>query len=121
MQIAFNTRAPKSTDPAITEMRAVNNKMTRTAVAGAYLVDSLPILNYLPTFLAPFKREADELFEETLRLFTSHVDKVRNDIKQGKDAHCFTKYILSSQKEYGLTDPEAVFVSTSSTILFAKD
>lgn len=57
-------------------MRSVNERMTKTAVAGRYIVDSLPFLNYLPGFLAPWKKEASVLFEQTLELFKGHVDDV---------------------------------------------
>ncbi|KAH8913348.1 cytochrome P450, partial [Atractiella rhizophila] len=107
MQIAFNKRALKHTDRAITEMRRVNDLMARTAVPGAYLVDSFPLINYLPKFLAPWKREADEIFEDTLELFRSHV----NDVRQNVDQHCFAKYILELQAEYGLSEPEATFLA----------
>ncbi|KAM0753795.1 putative O-methylsterigmatocystin oxidoreductase [Meredithblackwellia eburnea MCA 4105] len=111
MQIAFNKRALTPEDPAITEMRAVNEKMTKTAVAGRYIVDSIPVLNYLPHILAPWKREGDRLFVETLALFTKHVNAVKKDIKEGRDVHCFTRYILELQKSYGLQDDEATFLS----------
>lgn len=39
-------------------------------------VDSLPFLNHLPKALAPWKREADDLFLQTLKLFKGHVDDV---------------------------------------------
>lgn len=76
-------------------MRNVNERMTKTAVAGRYiglslailpsrsalnstrpLVDSLPFLNHLPKALAPWKQEADDLFLQTLKLFKGHVDDV---------------------------------------------
>lgn len=38
---------------------------------GAYLVDILPSLMYLPFFLAPLKREAARLHAEELDLFRS--------------------------------------------------
>ncbi|KAK4703373.1 hypothetical protein P7C70_g2845, partial [Phenoliferia sp. Uapishka_3] len=111
MQIAFNKRAPTPQDPAITEMRAVNEKMTKTAVAGRYAVDAFPFLNYLPRFLAPWKAEADALFDETLTLFSKHVNSVKQDIKEERDVHCFTRYILELQKDYGLEDNEATFLA----------
>jgi hypothetical protein len=94
MQIAFNKRAESVTDPAIVDMRRINEQMTQTAVPGRFLgecegrpiqakmlmiiaVDSLPILNLIPERFAPFKRQASTLFEDTLRLFRSHVEDVR--------------------------------------------
>lgn len=76
MQIAFNKRALSITDPAIVDMRRINDQMTKTAVPGRYLVDSVPILNLVPERWASWKREASTLFEDTLRLFRSHVDDV---------------------------------------------
>ncbi|GAA5997441.1 cytochrome P450 [Rhodotorula paludigena] len=110
MQIGFNKRAKTPQDPAITKMRAINEMMTKTAVAGRYLVDSLPILNYVPEFLAPFKQEASAIFKETLSLFRSHVLDVKKNVESGHDAHCFAKYILESQKSFGLTDDQAYFL-----------
>ncbi|POY72210.1 hypothetical protein BMF94_4716 [Rhodotorula taiwanensis] len=111
MQIAFNKRAPTCKDPAITRMRAINEMMTKTAVAGRYLVDSLPFLNWIPEALAPFKQEAHAIFDETLSLFKSHVDDVREAVAGGDDAHCFTKYILQQQESYQLSDNEATFLA----------
>ncbi|BGP43937.1 hypothetical protein JCM10449v2_007994 [Rhodotorula kratochvilovae] len=110
MQIGFNKRATSPKDPAITRMRNINEMMTKTAVAGRYLVDSLPFLNYLPPFLAPFKREASAIFDETLSLFRSHVLDVKKKVEEGSDVHCFAKYILESQQAYGLSDNEAYFL-----------
>ncbi|GAA6017347.1 hypothetical protein JCM10207_005602 [Rhodosporidiobolus poonsookiae] len=111
MQIAFNKRAPTPQDPAITNMRKINEAMTKTAVAGRYLVDSLPVLNYIPEFLAPFKQDASRIFADTLALFSSHVNDVREKINEGDDSHCFARYILQSQQAYGLKDEEATFLA----------
>jgi hypothetical protein len=37
MQIAFNKRAVSITDPAIVDMRRINEQMTKTAVPGRYM------------------------------------------------------------------------------------
>ena len=111
MQIAFDKRAPTPADHAITEMRAVNERMTKTAVAGRYIVDSLPFLNYLPGFLAPWKKEASDLFEQTLELFKGHVDDVRERVASGQDSHCFAREILKLQKQYELNDNEMTYLA----------
>lgn len=112
LQVCFNKRALCISDHEITEMRAVNEKMTKTAVPGAYIVDALPFLNYLPGFLAPWKAYADRLFEDTLALFAGQMDTVRKAISAGDDVPpCFAKQILAMQKQAGLTDDEAVFLA----------
>lgn len=51
------------------------------------------------------------VYDDTLALFSHHVNNVRKDIKDGKDVHCFARYILESQKTYGLQDNEVNFLS----------
>ncbi|GAA6033612.1 hypothetical protein JCM8097_001483 [Rhodosporidiobolus ruineniae] len=111
MQIAFNKRAPTHTDSAITDMRKINEAMTKTAVAGRYLVDSLPFLNWIPELFAPFKQDAHRIFDDTLALFQSHVDGVKANVEQGDDRHCFAKYILENQEAYQLKKEEATFLA----------
>ncbi|KAJ9102651.1 hypothetical protein QFC19_004760 [Naganishia cerealis] len=111
MQIAFNKRALSITDPAIVDMRRINEQMTKTAVPGRYMVDSLPILNYIPERFASWKQEASVLFEDTLRLFRSHVDDVYREVKSGSDVNCFAKTILENKDKYGLTNDEATFLA----------
>ncbi|KAJ9127709.1 hypothetical protein QFC24_001119 [Naganishia onofrii] len=75
------------------------------------MVDSLPILNYIPERFASWKREASTLYEDTLRLFRSHVDDVYREVKSGSDVNCFAKTILENKDKYGLTNDEATFLA----------
>lgn len=111
MQIAFNKRASRNTDPAVVDMRALLEELTSAAVPGRYLVDSLPWLNYLPNFLAPWKREAATIFEKQNRLFGGHMQDVKKQVAAGQDAHCFVKYLVDGQKESGITDQEIAFLA----------
>lgn len=133
MQIAFNKRANRNTDPAVADMvslyfgahpvmgsvlnctansqRALLEELTSAAVPGRHLVDSLPWLNVLPTFLAPWKKSAERIFDAQERLFYGHMQDVKRDIASGQDAHCFVKYMIDMQKESGLTDQEIAFLA----------
>lgn len=55
--------------------KRVQAEFARTGQVGAYLVDSFPSLNYLPRFLAPWKREAEELYELERQLHVGNLDK----------------------------------------------
>lgn len=146
MQIAFNKRANRNTDPAVADMvstfpfsrlrcklwqdrcwlmmhawkpppprpptqRTILEDLSAAAVPGRYLVDSLPVLNYLPGFLAPWKKQADTLFKRQDELFRGHMEDVRKAAAMGHDAHCFVKYLLDGQKESGITDQEIAFLA----------
>jgi cytochrome P450 len=85
--------------------------LTSAAVPGRYLVDSLPFLNHLPSFLAPWKQHAESIFNRQNELFTGHMEDVRRAAAAGHDAHCFVKYLLDGQKESGITDQEIAFLA----------
>ncbi|OAV94008.1 hypothetical protein PTTG_06719 [Puccinia triticina 1-1 BBBD Race 1] len=117
LQIAFNRRALSIEDPAITSMRECNEKMIETAVPGRYLIDSLPILSYLPSILSPWKQYGNQLFNETLDLFGElyrGVTQQSHPLQQPFDpAHgaCFVARIESLKDSYRLTDNQAIFLA----------
>jgi cytochrome P450 len=45
------------------------HNVERVAMPGTYLVDTFPILQYLPRWLAPFKRELQDFHKEELKVF----------------------------------------------------
>lgn len=125
MQVAFNKRAKLASDRNITEVRLlpasptsltlaqmhdVLQELTRCAVPGRYLVDSLPFLNYLPRAFAPWKKEGEALFEKQRQLFGRHLEDVKRDVAEGKDARCFVQAMLE-MKESGLTDEQISFLA----------
>lgn len=55
--------------------KRVQAEFTRTAQVGNYIVDSFPLLNYLPKFLAPWKKEAEYLYELERQLHVGNLEK----------------------------------------------
>lgn len=53
----------------------VMSEFARTGQVGAYIVDSFPLLNYLPKFLAPWKKEAEGLYELERQLHVGNLSK----------------------------------------------
>lgn len=51
----------------------VVHHVERVASPGAYMVDTFPLLKYLPSVLAPFKTEAEILHKKEIGLFRSHL------------------------------------------------
>jgi cytochrome P450 len=65
---------------------------------------------YLPKFLAPFKREGDQLHRRELKLFSQMIDNVRSEIKGGSQKESFVRTWLENRSQYELTDDEAAYV-----------
>ncbi len=68
------TTQPENEEHHVHKIMTINRTLERTSAAGAYLVDFLPILKYLPTFLAPFKSEAKELHQFEYPYFSSLIE-----------------------------------------------
>ncbi|KAL4789837.1 cytochrome P450 [Aspergillus venezuelensis] len=84
--------------------KRVQAEFARTGQVGAYLVDSFPSLNYLPKFLAPWKKEGEELYELERSL---HV----GNLKKGLDSRDwnFAKYMEKSPEAKGMPTEELAF------------
>jgi len=117
LQITFNRRALNIFDPAITKMRACNEKMTQTAVPGRYLIDSLPFLHHLPEILSPWKQYGYQVFDETLDLFgglyrqVSELAHSEHHPNHDNSTACFVTRIESLKESYRLTDNQAIFLA----------
>ncbi|KAF4435534.1 cytochrome P450 [Fusarium austroafricanum] len=55
--------------------KRVQAEFARTGQIGAYIVDSLPWLNHLPKFLAPWKKEGEKLYELERKLHVGNLEK----------------------------------------------
>jgi len=58
-------------------MRAFHDNFTQSSSIGKFWVDAFPILNYLPSALAPWKRWGRQLFDTQDKLFTRHMRDVK--------------------------------------------
>lgn len=82
----------------------------RVSAPGQYLVDVLPILMKLPTWMAPFKQEAAAHRKREVSLFSSLVANVQQDMESGKAEPSFTKMWLENKEKFGLSDLQATYV-----------
>lgn len=88
------------------EITSYMETIDRVAAPGVYLVEFLPWLLHLPTWLAPFKREAKVLVKRHWDYLAPLVQK------QGSPEipDSFAKRYLTSKEDWGLTDREIVWV-----------
>lgn len=84
--------------------KRVQAEFARTGQVGAYLVDSFPALNHLPGFLAPWKKEAEGLFELERQL---HVGNWKKGLRNR--SWNFVKYMKDSPEAAGMSEVELAF------------
>ena len=103
-------RVLQDNDPLLDRIFRVVHQVERVASPGAYLVDTFPSLMYLPDFLAPFKRELNQLHAEELDVFRSLLEDTRKAMARGDAADCWEKMYLDNQDQYKLTEDEGAYV-----------
>ncbi|KAG2126118.1 cytochrome P450 [Suillus cothurnatus] len=108
MTFTYGKTTPTSyTDP---EVVAVNKSVARFGRAmkpGAYLVDTYPILRFVPGYLSQLK----VWHKEELTLFNGQLDAVRRQMHEGIARPSFSKFILEHQKQYQLEDKELGYIA----------
>ncbi|KAL2062551.1 hypothetical protein VTL71DRAFT_6817 [Oculimacula yallundae] len=109
MKLAYDLATDLRTDAYIKRALQVVHTVERVASPGTYLVDTFPVLLYLPRWLAPFKREADALHHEEISLFRELLHDVRDRMQAGNCGDCFAKRFLEKQEDFGLTDDEGAY------------
>jgi cytochrome P450 len=82
----------------------------RVAAPGKYLVDLIPILMWLPSWLAPFKQEAAAHRKREVTLFSNLVKGVEYDIASGKAGSSFTRMWLENKEKFGVSDLQGTYV-----------
>ncbi|KAH7884072.1 cytochrome P450 [Phlebopus sp. FC_14] len=110
MSIAYGKTTPTSySDPEVVAVNRCLARFGQTIRPGTYLVDTYPILQYVPGYLNTLKK----WHQEELDLFQEQLDAVRRQMDEGKARDCFSKFLIEHQKEYELQDKELAYVAGS--------
>lgn len=73
--LSYGYRLKTGYEQELMDGKRVQAAFARTGQVGAYIVDRFPKLNYLPKFLAPWKKEAEELYELERQLHVGNLEK----------------------------------------------
>ncbi|KAG2133748.1 cytochrome P450 [Suillus clintonianus] len=109
MKVAYGKTTPTSaTDPEIREIRQLFKRFRFILRPGFYLVDSIPLLRYLPGYAPELKDER----ERTTRLYTDQLNRVKQQMQSDVDiGPSFAKYMLENESVYGLSEIEMAYLA----------
>ncbi|KAG1731334.1 cytochrome P450 [Suillus paluster] len=108
MSFTYGKTTPTAySDPEIVTLNKYLARFGRAIRPGAYLVDTYPILRFIPGYLSELK----VWHQEDLTFFNGQLDVVRSQMRERTAGPSFSKFMLEHQKEYGLEDNESVFVA----------
>ncbi|KAG2137958.1 cytochrome P450 [Suillus clintonianus] len=108
IKITYGETTPASTiDIEVKEMRQFLDTFRLALRPGAYLVDLIPWLKYLPGYGRNLRRE----FERTRKLYTTQLNRVKQHVNDVEVGPSFGKYMLENNHLYGLSEIEMIFLA----------
>ncbi|KAG0697092.1 cytochrome P450 [Suillus ampliporus] len=109
MKVIYGKTTPTfATDPEVVEISQLIGMTSELIRPGAYLVDSIPWLKYLPWY----GRDLRQGFERSKKLDIGHLNRVKEQMQNNVDiGPSFVKYALESNDPYGLTEAEMAAVA----------
>ncbi|KAL6252458.1 hypothetical protein RBB50_000177 [Rhinocladiella similis] len=109
LRLAYSKPVHTGNEPFVKRILAVVHTVERVASPGAYLVDTFPALLNLPSFLAPFKREAAKLHAEERDLFQGLLQEgLENNQKNSHEENFCSKW-YQRKESYGISDTHAAY------------
>lgn len=109
LRLAYSKTVLTGEESFVRRILHVVHTVERVASPGAYLVDMIPALMYLPSFLAPFKREGARLHKEELTLFRQLLYDGVQASQKGTHEENFCGKWSSNKDSYKLSDDHAAY------------
>ncbi|EXJ54110.1 hypothetical protein A1O7_09447 [Cladophialophora yegresii CBS 114405] len=109
LRLCYGKTVDTGDEQYVRDILHITHTVERTASPGAYLVDTFPVLMWLPAWLAPFKQEAARLNAFEVKTFRGLLLEVRDKMQGGKAPKCFARSFLEKQAEYNLSDNEGAY------------
>jgi cytochrome P450 len=75
--LAYGRRMPRGDEREVLAIDELMRNFVYAARVGTWIVDALPLLNYLPKFLAPWKRIGDHYHDFESKLFMDSFDEAQ--------------------------------------------
>ncbi|KAG0697943.1 cytochrome P450 [Suillus ampliporus] len=108
MKIAYGKTTPTSaTDPEVRRATEFADKVRAALHPGAYLVDSIPWLKYLPWY----GRELRDGCRESRELFIEQLCRVKQELGDGNAGPSFGRYLLENDIFNGLSELEMAYLA----------
>ncbi|KAK7446349.1 hypothetical protein VKT23_014555 [Stygiomarasmius scandens] len=85
--------------------------IAKSALPGAYLVEFFPVLDFLPSRMVKWKRDALQWHMKTTEMLEGFLGNVKQRMSNGTCKPCFCSLILENREKHSLTDKEAAWLA----------
>ncbi|KAF8446404.1 cytochrome P450 [Boletus edulis BED1] len=108
MEIIYGKTTPTSyNDPEVIAANRCIMRFGQAMTPKVYLVDTYPILRYVPGYLTQLRT----WHQEELALFEGQLDVVRKQMAEGKARPCFATFLIEKQREYQILDKDMAYLA----------
>ncbi|KAH8980328.1 cytochrome P450 [Lactarius hatsudake] len=97
-------------DPTLKRIHMYISRVSKAAAPGAYLVELLPWMMYIPERFAKWKREGMEHFREHTTMFTGLLNAVRGDVSKGSERPSMSATLIKNYDRNGLSNHEMAWL-----------
>ncbi|KAJ4416338.1 hypothetical protein N0V85_002320 [Neurospora sp. IMI 360204] len=101
------------TDAVVRANAESMGRLTSVNIPGKFAVERYPPLKYLPSIFAPWKAEVLRQRQKDVDMYLDLVNEVKDKMKRGVAADCFTTYLINEQKNHGMNDLELAYAAGS--------
>ncbi|OBZ66704.1 Fumitremorgin C synthase [Grifola frondosa] len=102
-------RAPEEGDKDLKEVVEVNDNFVLQVPTGAHLVDALPILDWLPDWMSPWRAKALRMHEREMKLYQRLAGEVKGRL-DAEDSECFAARLWEQQQKLELDDMSVAYL-----------
>ncbi|KAG1908889.1 cytochrome P450 [Suillus fuscotomentosus] len=108
MSFTYGKITPTSyADPEVVAVNKALARFSRAIQPGAYLVETYPILRFVPGYLSQLKA----WHKEEHALYNRQLDAVRRQMREGNTRSSFARFIVEHQKQYQLEDKDLAYIA----------
>ncbi|KAG1812011.1 cytochrome P450 [Suillus variegatus] len=108
MSFTYGKITPTSyADPEVVAVNMTLARFSQAIQPGAYLVETYPILCFVPGYLSQLKA----WHKEEHALYKRQLDAVRRQMREGTTRPSFARFIVEHQKEYQLEDKDLAYIA----------
>ncbi|KAK4208371.1 Fumitremorgin C synthase [Rhypophila decipiens] len=90
------------------------DRLVSVNIPGKFAVERYPVLKYIPSVFAPWKRDVLRQRELDKQLYMGLLNQVKKKIAKGQATDCWAAQLLRQQEEYGMTDLEVAYTAGGS-------
>jgi len=107
----YGLRAPIFNHPVIEGVFRILRIMGQVSQPGNFLVDTYPILDYLPDFLSPWRIRAKKMHELEKAMWRVLWDPLKKKYMEGNAPECFAKGLHSLVDKREMDEEQAYYIA----------